>query len=121
MERPQGVTVLACLYFFIAFAMLIALVPSQTFNPLQQPGLLAWTAGNLIIGVTLGVALLRMKSWSRWLAIIASASNLLLVPHEVAAAHTTVALIRAGLRIVFVVCVIWYLTRPQVRAAFRNS
>lgn len=121
MERPNGVTVLACLCFFIAFAMLIALIPSQAFSPLQQPRLLAWSALNLIIGVTLGVSLLRMKNWSRWFAIIASASNLLFVPHEVAVAHTSVAIIRAGLRILFIVCVIWYLTRPHVKAAFQSS
>ena len=121
MERPKGVTVLACLYLFVAFAMFVALIPSQAFNPLQRPRLLALIVGNLIIGVTLGIALLRMKNWSRWLAIIASATQLLLVPYEVAVAHSSVAVIRSGLHTLFCVWVIWYLTRPQVKTAFQSA
>ena len=120
MLRPKGVTVLACVYFFIAFAMLVALMPSQYFNPFQRPILLGWSILTLIIGVTLGVSLLRMKSWSRWLAIIVSASNLLFVLHGLGVAHSPVGIIRAGLQILFIVCVIWYLTRPAVRAAFQD-
>ena len=121
MERPKGVTVLACLYLFAAFAMLIALIPSQAFNPLQRPRLLALIVGNLIIGLTLGITLLRMKNWSRWLAIIASATQLLLVPYEVAVAKSPVAVIRTGLHTLFCLWVIWYLTRPQLKTAFQSA
>ena len=68
-ETPLGVTVLACLYFLVAFSFLLTLIPSQTFNPLQHPRLLALSVACLIIAITLGIALLKMKNWSRWLAI----------------------------------------------------
>jgi uncharacterized membrane protein (DUF2068 family) len=77
--------------------------------------------GYLVIGVILGIGLLRMKGWSRWLAIIASGTALLFVPHEIAVAHGSIAIIRAGLRTLFSVWVIWYLTRPHVKTAFQSA
>jgi hypothetical protein len=87
MKRPGGVTVLACLYLVVASASLIALIPSQAFNPLQHPGVLAQSVIWLIVGVTLGIALLKMKNWSRWLANTVSAAQLLAVLYCVAVAH----------------------------------
>jgi len=121
MERPKGVTVLAYIYFVVAFSALVTLIPSQTFQPLQRPQLLALSVGYLIIGVILGIGLLRMKNWSRWLAIIMNATQLLFVPHEVAVGHSSVAVIRAGAHTLFCVWVIWYLTRPHVKTAFQSA
>jgi len=47
MERPKGVTVLAYIYFVVAFSALVTLIPSQTFQPLQWPRLLALSVGYL--------------------------------------------------------------------------
>jgi uncharacterized membrane protein (DUF2068 family) len=105
----------------MAFAMLVALIPSQTFDPLRSTRFLALSMGNLIIGIILGIALLRMKSWSRWLAIIASVVQLLFVPHEIAVAQSSVSIIRTGLRILLFVWAIWYLTRPHVKTAFKSA
>lgn len=121
MKRPGGVTVLACFYLLVAFAMLIALIPGQAFSPLQHPKLLAQSLICLIVGVTLGIALLRMKNWSRWLAVTISVAELLSVLYVVAAAHSSVAIGRLALRTLFAVGVIWYLTRPHVKAAFQSA
>jgi hypothetical protein len=121
MERPIGVTVLACLYLLMAFAVLDALIPSQTFNPLRSTRFLALSTGNLITGIVLGIALFRMKSWSRWLAIIASVVQLLFVPHEIAVAQGSISIIRTGLRTLLFVWAIWYLTRPHVKTAFKSA
>ena len=94
MERPIGVTVLACLYLLMAFAVLVALIPSQTYDLLRSTRFLALSMGNLIIGIILGIALLRLKSWSRWIAIIASVLQLLFVPHEIAVAQGSISIIR---------------------------
>ena len=121
MERPIGVTALACLYLLMAFSLLIALIPSQRFDSLQSTRILALSMGNLLIGIILGIALLRMKSWSRWLAIIASAVQLLLVPHNIAIAQSSISVIRTGLGTLLHVWAIWYLTRPQVKTAFKSA
>lgn len=121
MKRPSGVTVLACLYLVVAFAMLLALIPSQAFNPLQHPGVLAQSVIWPIIAVTLGIALLRMKNWSRSLAITVSAVQLLAVLYCVAVAHSSIAIGRLTLRALFAVGIIWYLTRPDVKAAFQSA
>lgn len=114
-------TVLAGLYFFAAFSLVIALIQNPAFNPLQRPGFLALVVGNLVLFLVLGIALLRMKSWSRWLAIIASVAHLLLALREIVVAHSSMVELRAGLGILFSVLVIWYLTRPQVKMAFQSA
>jgi len=121
MKRPRGVTVLACLYLVVAFSCLLTLIPSQTFNPPQHPRLLALSVTCLVIAVTLGIALLRMKSWSRWLAITFSAAQLLSVLYGVAVAHSSIATGRVVLGILFALWVIWYLTRPHVKTAFQSA
>jgi uncharacterized membrane protein (DUF2068 family) len=121
MERPIGVTVLACLYLIMALAVLVALIPSQTFDPFQSTRFLTMSLGNLVIGIILGIALLRMKSWSRWLAIIASVVQLLFVAHEIAVAQSSISIVRSGLRTAIFVWAIWYLTRSHVKTAFKNA
>jgi hypothetical protein len=142
MERPKGVTVLAYVYMVAALiealSTLITLIPSPTLpHPLQLPGLprmLARSLGVIIIGVTLGIGLLKMKNWCRWLAIILNVLNLArlvfiprevaefaaLIPPKFAAYSTSVVVIRAGLIALFCVWVIWYLTRPHVKSAFQS-
>lgn len=121
MKRPLGVTVLACLYFLVAFSFLLTLIPSQTFNPLQHPRLLALSVACLIIAITLGIALLKMKNWPRWLAIAFIAAQLLSVLYQVAVAHSSIATGRVVVGTLFAVWVIWYLTRPHVKTAFQSA
>lgn len=118
MERPNGVTILACVYFFVAVSVLFVLFPSPSFDPAEHPNLLYQSVANLVIALTLGIALLRMKNWSRWVAIFFSVAQLLFLPYVVTRTHTAVAFTRAGLGALFALWVIWYLTRPQIKKAF---
>jgi uncharacterized membrane protein (DUF2068 family) len=124
MERPTGVTILAYLYFVAALSVFVALIPGyhQTFDAtLQRPRLIALSLGSLVICLALGIGLLRMKNWSRWLAIVLNATNLLFVPHAIARRNGAVAIIQAGLGTLLFVWVICYLTRPRVKMAFRSA
>ena len=120
MKRPPGLTILACLYLLVAFSNLLIWIPSQTFNPLQHPRLLAFSMAVLIIAVTLGIALLRMKNWSRWLAITFNAVQLLSVLYRVVVDRSPID-IRVVLGTLFALSVIWYLTRPHVKTAFQSG
>jgi|SRR5579864_102510 len=121
MKRPRGVTVLACLYLLAAFSFLLTLIPSQAYNPLQHPRLLALSVACLIIAVTLGIALLKMKNWSRWLAIGFSAAQLLSGLYRVAVAHSSIVTGRVVVGTLFAVWVIWYLTRAHVKTVFQSA
>jgi len=48
-------------------------------------------------------------------------ASLVLIPQAVVAAHGLPDIIRAGLRTLFFVWVIWYLSQPHVKAAFRAA
>jgi hypothetical protein len=120
MKRPKGVSVLAYLYLLVAFAALVALIPSPAFDPREQPKFAALSAGYLIIAATLAIALLKMKPWSRWSTIAVNVAQLLLIPYAMVVDHGPVAIIRAALSTLFSAVVIWYLTRPHIKAAFKD-
>jgi len=118
-KRPKGITVMACVFLFMGFSALNALV---TYLPqlAQKHRLLAFLVANLLIAFVPAVALLKMKSWSRWVAIAVAAFSLVFIPREVQTAHGVADMIRAALRTLFNVWVIWYLAQPHIKAAFRK-
>jgi len=120
MKRPRGVTVIACIFLFMAFAAVNGMVTFPSFWT-QSWGRLSLWAVNLSIALILGLALLRMQNWSRWTSILASAAFLLFIPREVTLAHSSIDMIRAGVRTLVFVWVIWYLSRPEVKAAFQST
>lgn len=120
MVRPKGVTVLACLYLFIAFAMLIALIPSQGFDPSQHPVFVAQSAMYLIVGVTLGIALLRMRKWSRLLSITLSAAQLLTALFVIARPEFATGRLTLP-RTLLAMWAIYYLTRPHIKVSFQRA
>jgi hypothetical protein len=67
----------------------------------------------------LSIALFKMKHWSRLACIVVCAVSLIFIPPEVIAAHGLADLVGAGLRTLFFVWVICYLSQPHVRDAFR--
>jgi hypothetical protein len=119
MKRPTGVTIMACIFLCMAINSVIGLV--RFLPEFQKRGWLALLVANLLIAVILGVALLKMQGWSRWLGIAVSAASLVLIPHAVVSTHGLPDIIRAGLRTLFFVWVIWYLSQPFVKAAFRTA
>jgi len=119
MERPTGVTILAVLYIInglIALAgpfILVAWIGSMVGMGLE--GISALTASALGIGILscfiivalidflIAVGLLKGKGWARTLALIFAIISLLNVP----------------IGTVLGIIIIYYLTRPQVKAWFQ--
>jgi uncharacterized membrane protein (DUF2068 family) len=130
MERPAGVTVLACFYFLAVFVLLVTLIPSAqagAFNPLN-PRFIAFEIGNLTLAITTGIGLLTMKGWSRWLAIIYAAASLVMSIRQLAVdppwrhgVPVFTSLVAVVLRMLFCVWAIWYLARARIKMAFQGA
>jgi uncharacterized membrane protein (DUF373 family) len=122
MKRPTGVTVMANIFLFMAYTVVSGFVMFlfEQAPRVLPPRFLALSATNLLIAVTLSVALFKMKNWSRWACIVVCAVSLIFIPREVVVAHGLADLVRAGLRTLFFVWVICYLSQPTVKAAFRS-
>jgi hypothetical protein len=125
MKRPRGVTAMAYIFLFMAYSVVngyIAFLVAGVDTPrLLSPRWLAFSAANLLIAVTLSIALFKLKHWSRLACIVVCAVSLIFIPREVIAAHGLADLVRAGLRTLFFVWVICYLSQPHVRDAFRDA
>ena len=121
MKRPRGVTLLAYIYFLVAFSALLTVLPSKGFDPYQQHHIQARSVPICIIAVIVGVALLKLKNWSRWIAIIGSAVGLFSSFYVMATDHRSTVLIRAGASMALSTLVIWYLTRLHVKMAFHSD
>jgi len=117
MERPKGVTVMACFFFFMGFGVL---QNTLTLLPELQRKHVAVYVANVLILVILGIGLLKMQRWSRWLAMVGSVAWLVFIPRQVHSVHGP-TMLGFLLRTLFSVWVIWYLFRSRVKAAFRNS
>lgn len=118
MERPKGVTVMACVFFFMGVGVLQGGI--ELLLELQlQPKHIAFYVANVLFQFIVGFGLLKMQSWSRWLAIASSVNWFLFIPRQV---HTLqlqgLVLLPILLRCLFSVWVIWYLFRSRVKAAF---
>jgi hypothetical protein len=60
---------MACIFLFMSIAAFNALVTVLS-RELPKGRLLGMLVANLLITVTLGIALLKMQSWSRWACIV---------------------------------------------------
>jgi len=120
MKRPKGVTVMGYIFLMYAFSAAYTLVfwrwaPFDAHSPKE----VALAVVTLLITVALGVALLRMQSWSRWLGIVVGAS--VLTGPKVMAAHGLAGKISVGRTVLFLVWVVSYLSRPDVKASFQRA
>ena len=124
MKRPTGVTAIAYIFLFMAYSVINGVVMLLLEEPPKPqwlaPRWLALSAGNLVIAVTLSFALFKMKNWSRLAAIVVCAVSLIFIPREVIVAHGLADLVRVGLRTLFFVWVICYLSQSRVKDAFRT-
>lgn len=148
MKRPKGVTVMGCIFLlgaFVSFSSALYVLEYLTGNnpvaeqldrlfPLhvsakQLQRLFALHMVNLLIALILGIALLSMKRWSRWAAIAICAATLGFTARQVILVHRQTHFPHVltydpelvALKTLFCVWVIWYLTRPHIKAAFRSS
>ena len=120
MKRPKGVTVMAYIFLVMAFTVVRGLVVDTSY--LLRGGWLLLSVPNLLIPLVLGIALLKMKSWARWLCIGIGVASIPFLLLQIIAAHPQSPLfVRAVLFMVFYIWAIWYLSQPHVKAAFKNS
>ena len=120
MKRPRGVIVLACIFLLTAIGVVYGSVRymSQT---LESPTSIGMSILNFAIAASLGIALFKLRNWGRWAVIAVGVYWLLLLPREASAAQGIVDIVYAGIRTLFCVWVIWYLSRPKIKAAFREA
>lgn len=120
MKRPNGVTVLACIFLLAAISLVYGFL-SYMSAMLEHPSWIALSMLNFSIAVTLCIALFKVHNWSRWAVIAVGLYWLLLLPREASAACGIVDIVYAGIRTSFCVWVIWYMSQPKIKAAFRKA
>ena len=143
MNRPTGVTVIAVLCFIgTAFLLIVgilaffggAVIGALIGSAAQVQGSGAGAAGaglgafiGAIVGVvflvmsavqfTCGIGLWKLKEWGRMLTIVLSAIGAVLAFFNLLHFHP-ITMFFVLIRIAVSVLIIWYLSQPQVRAAF---
>jgi hypothetical protein len=134
-ERPEGVTIIAWLFFAVAaylcaLGLLIRLSPGTVSMALGAPLLggleLAGPYMFLLIGAIaslIGLGLLRLNRWARRAAILAAMAGVVeLVPSVSSAVigFQPAALVWGGLGVIVRVMAIWYLYQEPVKDAFER-
>ena len=135
MERPEGVTAVAWLFFAVAaylcaLGLFMLLRPETVSMALGAPLLggleLAGPYMFLLIGVIaslIGLGLLRLNNWARRAAILAAMAGVVeLVPSVSSAVigFQPAALVWGGLGVIVRVMAIWYLYQAPVKDAFEK-
>lgn len=120
MKRPRGVIILACIFLLAAIGMAYGSVRYMS-EILESPSSIAVGILNFVIVTALGIGLFKLRNWARWAVIAVGVYWLLLLPREVHEARVIVDFAHAGMRTLFCVCAIWYLSRPKIKAAFSQS
>jgi hypothetical protein len=131
MHRPVGVTAVAALFFVaagylwtVAFASLIApgaigaARGAQLMYGLEMGG----TSATLLIGlewVLVGVGLLWLHNWARWVAMVVMVVGIAMLVPKIGAAEIGSGLLWDGLQITLRAAMAWYLAQaPAVIDSF---
>lgn len=135
--RPAGVTLIASVFllggiYLAVIGLILLILPARlslsTIVDLGRPLLggleLGGTYVFLIAGwlaIFIGLELLNLTNWARWIAIVICLFGVfLLVPIvSIAAARFQISLLWSGLGIMLRVAAVWYLWQEPVRNAFR--
>jgi hypothetical protein len=72
----------------------------------------------VLLGIGIGIALLMLQNWARWLVIVFYGLSFLGIPVRLVASHTVVDVVVALLPALYLAWAIWYLSQPHVKAAF---
>jgi hypothetical protein len=133
-ERPAGVSAVA-IVFLAAAAYLLAV----GLTMLVRPGLISMAAGAPLlgglelagpymfllvgaVGAFIAFGLVRLHNWARWLSILVSAIGLVLLLPSVSSAMLDFHFGRlawGGGGAIVRVMMVWYLTQPDTRDAFK--
>ena len=111
---------MACIFLLAAISLVCGFVRYMSAM-LEHPRWIALSILNFSIAATLGIALFKVRNWARWAVIAVGVYWLLFLPREVHEARVIVDFAYAGMRALFCVCIIWYLSRPKIKAAFREA
>jgi hypothetical protein len=135
-ERPAGVTAIAG-SFLVAAAYLLVI----GLTMLACPGLISMAAGApllgglelagpymflliALLGIVVGIGLLRLYNWARWAAILASAIGVLFLLPDVSSAVLDFhfgKLAWGGLGTIVRVMIVWYLFQEPVQVVFTTK
>jgi hypothetical protein len=116
MKKPIGVTVIAVLNILGGFALT---VNEMLLSPERPQG--RWL-GILIVVVLLGVgisvALLKLRNWARWVAIVFYGLSLIAIPIRLIRAPGIADAMTALVPGLYLLWAVWYLFQRHVKAAF---
>jgi hypothetical protein len=113
-KRPVGIVIIALINVLggILYILFTAFLP-RVRNGSQGVLTLA-----LLAGVGLGVALLMLQNWGRWIAIVLYGLSLLRAAASLVLAHSLANVLLELVLASYPAWVVWYLFRQRVRAAF---
>jgi hypothetical protein len=118
MNRPAGITVIASLNILGGFALGV----SAMFSAHRPEGASAWIlAVGIILGVGVGVALLKLQNWARAVVVVLYGLSLISVPGQLIFAHSVVDVFAAVVPGSYAVWAVWYMHRSQVKDAFGRA
>jgi len=135
-ERPAGVTAIA-----VAFLLAAAYLLVIGLTMLARPGLVSMAAGApllgglelagpymflliALLGIVVGLGLLRLYNWARWAAILAAAIGVLFLLPDVSSAVLDFhfeKLAWGGLGTIVRVMIVWYLFQEPVQVVFTTK
>jgi hypothetical protein len=136
MKRPTGITILAVIaIIYGVFSLLLALLGLLGSALLAANfGHVAYTAGQLVyatisdavLGVlylAFGIGALRLKGWAWTVGIVALVLDVVrqLVGFVITQGFGPTRIVGATITTVIALLLLWYLFRPNVRAAFGKS
>jgi len=135
-ERPAGVTAIA-----VAFLLAAAYLLVIGLTILARPGLISMAVGApllgglelagpymflliALLGIVVGIGLLRLYNWARWAAILAAAIGVLFLLPDVSSAVLDFhfgKLAWGGLGTIVRVMIVWYLFQEPVQVVFTTK
>ena len=135
-ERPAGVTAIAGSFSLAAGYLLVI-----GLTMLARPGLISMAAGApllgglelagpymflliALLGIVVGIGLLRLYNWARWAAILAAAIGVLFLLPDVSSAVLDFhfgKLAWGGLGTIVRVMIVWYLFQEPVQVVFTTK
>lgn len=113
-KRPIGIVIIALInvlggILFVLFTAFLSGLRSESQGVL----ILA-----ILAGVGLGVALLMLQNWGRWIVILLYALSLVRAAASLVFAHSLANVLLELVLASYPAWVVWYLFQPHVRAAF---
>lgn len=115
MSRPVGITVIALLNILGALAFAVSEMLSA---PGPEGGLRWMLVAAVVLGICLGVALLRLHNWSRAVVVALYGLSLVRVLGHAIFAQSVADVFSVLVPGLYVLWAVWYMHQPHVKASF---